>query len=51
MNLKQLHTTPKDVSAIPIFQNGTGSPIAIRIAANQQLKEHITKTPALLYNV
>jgi len=51
MNLKQLHTTPKDVSAIPVFQNGTDSAIAIRIAAHQQLKEHITKTPALLLNI
>ncbi len=51
MNLKQLHNTPKDVSAVPIFQNAAGNTIAIRIAGQQQLKEHITKTPALLLNV
>jgi quercetin dioxygenase-like cupin family protein len=51
MNLKQLHTAAKDVSAIPVFQNEIGSAIAIRIAAPQQLKEHITRTPALQLNV
>lgn len=48
MNLKALHKTEKEVSAIPLFKGQIGTTIAIQLAANGKLKEHITKTPALL---
>ncbi len=48
MNIKDLHTKLKPVSAIPHFKAGEGSVTAIQILNNQLLKEHKTKTPALL---
>ena len=47
MNLKTNHLTEKSVSALPLFK-GEGTTLAIQILKNQQLKEHITKVPALL---
>lgn len=48
MNIKELHNKEKPVSAKALFKGEEGNLTAIQILANQQLKEHITKTPALL---
>lgn len=48
MNLKDLHTKLKPVSAIPHFKAEEGNVTAIQILNNQLLKEHTTKIPALL---
>lgn len=48
MNIKDLHTKLKPVSAIPHFKAEDGNVTAIQILNNQLLKEHKTKTPALL---
>ena len=48
MNIKDLHTKLKPVSAIPHFKAAEGNITAIQILNNQLLKEHTTKTPALL---
>lgn len=47
MNIKDLHTTEKPISAAQLFK-GEGITISIQILAGEQLKEHITKVPALL---
>ncbi len=48
MNIKDLHTKLKPVSAIPHFKAEEGNVTAIQILNNQLLKEHTTKIPALL---
>ncbi|MBP6025448.1 cupin domain-containing protein [Ferruginibacter sp.] len=48
MNIKDLHTKLKPVSAIPHFKAEEGNVTAIQILNNQLLKEHTTKMPALL---
>lgn len=48
MNIKALHNIEKPVSAIALFKEGEGNLSAIQILGKQRLKEHITKTPALL---
>ena len=48
MNIKDLHTPEKSVSAIQIFKNKSSHSISIRILKGEILKEHITKIPALL---
>lgn len=48
MNIKDLHTKLKPVSAIPHFKAAEGNVTAIQILNNQLLKEHETKTPTLL---
>jgi hypothetical protein len=48
MNLNDLHTNDRIVSAVPIFKMIIGAILSIRIKQNQQLKEHITKVPAFL---
>ena len=48
MNIKDLHTKLKPVSAIPHFKAAEGNITAIQILNNQLLKEHTTKMPALL---
>jgi quercetin dioxygenase-like cupin family protein len=48
MNIKQLHTTEKAVSANALFKGDMGNATAIQILKGEKLKEHITKTPALL---
>lgn len=48
MNIKAFHNKEKPVSAKPIFSGEEGKITAIQILENQQLKEHITKTPAFL---
>lgn len=48
MNIKELHTQEKPVSAISLFKSELGNATAIQILKGGLLKEHITKTPALL---
>ena len=48
MNIKELHTQEKPVSATSLFKNELGNATAIQILQGEKLKEHITKTPALL---
>ena len=48
MNIKELHTQEKPVSAISLFKSELGNATAIQILQGGLLKEHITKTPALL---
>ncbi|MDD3004750.1 hypothetical protein [Flavobacterium sp.] len=48
MNLKNLHTDKKAVQTHLLFQPTDAKVIALQIAKNEQLKEHITKVPALL---
>ena len=48
MNIKELHTQEKPVSAIAIFKSELGNATAIQILQGEKLKEHFTKTPALL---
>ncbi|MFT6923500.1 MAG: quercetin dioxygenase-like cupin family protein [Crocinitomicaceae bacterium] len=48
MNLEELHNADKSVSAVPVFKTKNGTTVSIKIKAGEQLKEHITKVPALL---
>ena len=48
MNINELHTQEKQVSATFIFKSEVGNTTAIQILQGGKLKEHITKTPALL---
>lgn len=48
MNIKELHSQEKPVSAISLFKSELGNATAIQILKGEKLKEHITKTPALL---
>ena len=48
MHIKALHSEGKPVSAKKLFKGGEGSLTGIQILENSQLKEHITKVPALL---
>ncbi|UXE68785.1 MAG: hypothetical protein KA713_09510 [Chryseotalea sp. WA131a] len=48
MNIKELHTQEKPVSAISLFKSDLGNATAIKILQGEKLKEHLTKTPALL---
>ncbi len=48
MNIKELHTQEKSVSATSLFKSELGNATAIKIQKDGELKEHITKTPALL---
>ena len=47
MNISEKHNLEKPVSALPFFK-GEGTATAIQILKDQQLKEHLTKIPALL---
>ena len=47
MNLKDLHTENKAVQTNALFEP-TEKVISMQIASGEQLKEHITKIPALL---
>ena len=47
MNLKELHTEKKAVQTNALFEP-TEKVISMQIAKGEQLKEHITKIPALL---
>lgn len=48
MNIKELHTEQKAVSAVSLFKGENSLANAIQIQKNETLKEHITKIPALL---
>jgi quercetin dioxygenase-like cupin family protein len=48
MNIKELHTQEKPVSATSLFKSELGNATAIQILRGGVLKEHITKIPALL---
>ncbi len=48
MNLTEIHSENKSVSAKPLFKGDTGQVVSLQILKKEQLKEHITKTPALL---
>ena len=48
MNIKTIHTSDKEVSAKALFKGDLGTATAIQLQENGVLKEHITKTPALL---
>jgi quercetin dioxygenase-like cupin family protein len=48
MNLKCLHTENKPVQTQLIFSLEEGKVVSLQIASGEQLKEHITKVPALL---
>ncbi len=47
-HLSNLHEATKDVSAKNLFNGEIGSTVSIQLKANGILKEHMTKTPALL---
>ena len=48
MNLKDLHTEDKPVQTKVVFEPTESKVISLQIASRGQLKEHITKVPALL---
>lgn len=48
MNIKDFHTNTNAVSAHDVTSSLQSSVKTIRILANEQLKEHISKVPALL---
>jgi quercetin dioxygenase-like cupin family protein len=48
MNIKELHTQDKPVSATFLFKSELRNVTGIQILQGETLKEHITKTPALL---
>lgn len=48
MNIKDLHTTEKGISANSLFKSELGNATAIQILKGEKLKEHVTKIPALL---
>ena len=48
MNIKDLHQGTKAISTASLFKMTEGNVTSIQILANEQLKEHITKVPALL---
>jgi quercetin dioxygenase-like cupin family protein len=48
MNLKELHSQEKPVSATSLFKSEMGNATALQILKGEKLNEHITKIPALL---
>lgn len=48
MNLTNLHSSDKSVQTQVLFEPTENKVIALQIAKNEQLKEHVTKVPALL---
>lgn len=48
MNLKNWHTENKPVQTKVLFEPTDSKVISLQIASGGQLKEHITKVPALL---
>ncbi len=47
-NLNELHSGPKEVSAQAFFKGELGSTVSIQLMAGANLKEHSSKTKALL---
>lgn len=48
MNLKKIHLDIKAVQTKLLFSTTEGKVISLQIASGEQLKEHISKVPALL---
>jgi quercetin dioxygenase-like cupin family protein len=48
MNIRELHTDGKEVSAGQLFKGSLGLATAIQLEENGVLKEHMTRQPALL---
>lgn len=48
MNLTDLHSGDKPVQTQILFEPAEAKVIALQIAKNEQLKEHVTKVPVLL---
>lgn len=48
MNLKKLHTDNKAVQTKILFSATEGKVISLQIASGEQLKEHLSKVPAVL---
>jgi quercetin dioxygenase-like cupin family protein len=48
MNIKDLHQDMKAISTASLFKTTEGNVTSIQILADELLKEHITKVPALL---
>lgn len=48
MNIKDLHPDIKAVSTASLFKTTEGNVTSLQILAGEQLKEHVTKVPALL---
>ena len=48
MNIKELHTQEKPVSATSLFKSELGNATAMQILKGGKLKEHVSKIPALL---
>ncbi|MEO9870653.1 cupin domain-containing protein [Ekhidna sp.] len=48
MNIHSLHSGEKKVSAVSFFKGNGGIAIALQIGEMQELKEHVSKVPALL---
>ena len=48
MNVKDFHQVKKAISTASLFKTGNGTVTSIQILAGEQLKEHLTKVPALL---
>jgi quercetin dioxygenase-like cupin family protein len=48
MNIKDLHQDTKAVSTAALFKSPEGSAVSMQILAGEQLKEHVSKVPALL---
>lgn len=48
MNIKDLHQDTKAISTASLFKTTEGNVTSIQILADEQLKEHITKVPAIL---
>lgn len=48
MNIRELHLQEKPVSTSSFFKSEHANVTAIKIMQGEQLKEHITKVPALL---
>lgn len=48
MNLKELHPNDKPLSAVNLFKGESGTATAMQLDKEGMLKEHVTKTPALL---
>lgn len=48
MNIKEVHQSDKEISAIGLFKGELGTAIAIQLQTKGSLKEHISKNPALL---
>ncbi|MEN8886109.1 MAG: cupin domain-containing protein, partial [Winogradskyella sp.] len=48
MNLKNLHTEDKAVQTQLLLNAKEGKVVSLQIASGKQLKEHVSKVPALL---